>query len=125
MTSFDSTKPRLDAVTPRLPVQDIDEALSFYRDRLGFELGWKWGDPVTHASVCRDSISLDLIAVPRGKQGTAMVYVRVKGVDAYYSELKGRNVHSSNLDDRPYGMRDFEVLDPSGNHLAFGEPKET
>ncbi len=54
-----------------------------------------------------------------------MVYVQVKGVDAYYSELKGRNVHSSYLDDRPYGMRDFEILDPSGNRLAFGEPRET
>ena len=63
MTGTDSTKPRLDAVTPRLPVQQIEEALSFYRDRLGFELGWKWGNPVTHANICRDSISLDLIAV--------------------------------------------------------------
>jgi uncharacterized glyoxalase superfamily protein PhnB len=89
-----------------------------------FELGWKWGDPVTHANVCRDSISLDLIAVPNGKQGTAMVYIQVKGVDAYYSELNGRNVRSSNLDDRPYGLRDFEVVDPSGNRLAFGEPRE-
>jgi catechol 2,3-dioxygenase-like lactoylglutathione lyase family enzyme len=124
MKSSDSTKPRLEAITPRMPVQDIEEALSFYRDRLGFELGWKWGNPITHASVCRDSISLDLIAVPHGKQGTAMVYVRVTGVDAYYSELKGRNVPSGNLDDRPYGMRDFEVIDPSGNRLAFGEPKE-
>ena len=124
MTGTDSTKPRLDAVTPRLPVQDIEEALSFYRDRLGFELGWKWGNPVTHANICRDSISLDLIAVPNGKQGTAMVYIQVKGVDAYYSELTGRNVKSSGLDDRPYGMRDFEVIDPSGNRLAFGEQKE-
>lgn len=24
--------------------------------------------------------------------------------------------------DRPYGMRDFEVVDPSGNRIAFEEP---
>jgi len=50
----------------------VEEALGFYVDRLGFQLGWKWGDPVTHASVCRDSIALDLIAAPKGRRGTAM-----------------------------------------------------
>ena len=58
----------------------------------------------------------------RGKSGTS------RSSDRSFPprpELTGtRNVHSSNLDDRPYGMRDFEVIDPSGNHLAFGEPKE-
>jgi uncharacterized glyoxalase superfamily protein PhnB len=25
------------------------------------------------------------------------------------------------IDDRPYGMRDFRIADPSGNELSFGE----
>lgn len=116
--------PRFEAVTPRLPVESVEEALGFYRERLGFDLGWKWGEPVTHASVCRDSISFDLISVPAGRSGTAMAYVQVSGVDAYYSELKARGVAVSELGDRDYGMRDFEVIDPSGNRLAFGEPTE-
>jgi catechol 2,3-dioxygenase-like lactoylglutathione lyase family enzyme len=36
------------AVTPRLPVRDVDEALTFYVEKLGFALGWKWGTPTTH-----------------------------------------------------------------------------
>jgi hypothetical protein len=51
-----------------------------------------------------------------------MAYVTINGVDSYFSELQGRNVRSSDLGDRPYGMRDFEVIDPNGNRLAFGEP---
>jgi catechol 2,3-dioxygenase-like lactoylglutathione lyase family enzyme len=98
--------------------------MAFYRDQLGFELGWKWGDPVSHANVCRDSISLDLIAVPTERQGTAMAYVQLTGVDDYFSELQGRNVPLGELGDRPYGMRDFEVTDPCGNRIAFGEPIE-
>jgi hypothetical protein len=43
-------------------------------------------------------------------------------VDAYFSELKGRNVDVSGAGDRSYGMRYFEVVDPDGNRLAFGEP---
>jgi|SRR5688572_18565659 len=115
---------RFEAVTPRVPVQNVEEALAFYRDRLGFDLGWKWGAPVTHANVCRDSISLDLISAPVGRIGTAMAYIQVSGVDAYYSELRARGVSLSDLGDRDYGMRDFEVIDPSGNRLAFGEATE-
>jgi catechol 2,3-dioxygenase-like lactoylglutathione lyase family enzyme len=119
-----SSKPRFEAVTPRVPVGSVEEALTFYRDQLGFDLGWKWGAPITHANVCRDSISLDLISAPAGRGGTAMAYIQVRGVDAYYSELKGRGVGLGDLADRDYGMRDFEVVDPNGNRLAFGEPTE-
>lgn len=115
---------RFDGVTPRLPVSDVEKALSFYMERLGFQLGWRWGTPLTHANVCRDSISLDLITFPRDRCGTAMVYVQLRGVDAYFSELKRRNVKSSEPGDRDYGIRDFEVLDEWGNRLAFGEPIE-
>jgi catechol 2,3-dioxygenase-like lactoylglutathione lyase family enzyme len=122
MTRSAQTKPQFEAVTPRLPVRDVEKALTFYVDKLGFQLGWKWGTPLTHANVCRDSISLDLIALPAERCGTAMAYVQLSGVDEYFSELKGRKVDSSDIGDRPYGMRDFEVIDPNGNRLAFGEP---
>jgi len=112
---------KFEAVTPRLPVRDVEKALGFYVDKLGFRLGWKWGNPLTHANVCRDAVSLDLIAAPAERCGTAMAYVQLSGVDAYFSELKGRNVDSSEPSDRPYGMRDFEVVDPNGNRIAFGQ----
>ena len=113
---------KFEAVTPRLPVSDVEKAITFYVDQLGFALGWKWGNPLTHANVCRDSIALDLIASPADRKGTAMAYVQLSGVDAYFSELKGRNVVLGDIGNRPYGMRDFEVVDPCGNRLAFGEP---
>ena len=122
MTGADIAKPRFEAVTPRIPVQDVEKALNFYLEQLGFDLGWKWGAPVTHANVCRDSISLDLISVPVEKCGTAMAYIEISGVDAYYSELSARGVSVGDLGDRDYGMRDFEVVDANGNRLAFGEP---
>jgi HAD superfamily hydrolase (TIGR01509 family) len=122
MTSTAQVTPKFQTITPRLPVSDVEEALAFYLERLGFTLGWKWGNPLTHANACRDCIAVDLIASPTGRVGTAMAYVQIRGVDAYFAELKGRNVALSDLGDRPYGMRDFEVVDPFGNRLAFGEP---
>ena len=79
MQHSNATRPIFEAVTPRLPVSDINEALSFYCDQLGFQIGWKWGSPVTHANVCRDSISLDLIASPAWRRGAAMVYIQSSG----------------------------------------------
>lgn len=114
--------PKFEAVTPRLPVADVEKALAFYVDRLGFKLGWTWGDPITHGNVCRGSISLDLISTPQGRRGTGMAYIQLSGVDAYFAELKGRNLELDPPEDRPYGMRDFEVVDLDGNRLAFGEP---
>jgi catechol 2,3-dioxygenase-like lactoylglutathione lyase family enzyme len=120
--SAQPTTPKFEAVTPRLPVADVEQALTFYIDQLGFQLGWKWGNPLTHANVCRDAIALDLIASPPDRQGTAMAYIQLNGVDTYFSELKRRNVKLSELADRDYGMRDFEMVDPWGNRLAFGQP---
>ena len=114
--------PKFEAITPRLPVSDVERALIFYVDQLGFRLGWRWGDPLTHANVCPDLIAVDLIASRDGRTGTAMAYIQIRAVDAYFAELKGRNVEASEPADRPYGMRDFEVVDPFGNRLAFGEP---
>lgn len=122
MNSSAQAQPKFQAVTPRLPVPDVEKALAFYVHQLGFQLGWKWGSPVTHANVCRDSVGLDLIAAPADRCGTAMAYVQLMGVDAYFSELEGRSVGLSELGDRPYGMRDFEIIDPAGNRLAFGQP---
>lgn len=113
---------RLEAITPRVPVSDIDGAVTFYTERLGFTLGWKWGEPATHANVCRDSVALDLIASPKGVRSSAMAYIQVAGVDELHAELQGRGVPTSGLADRDYGMRDFEVVDPFGNRIAFGQP---
>lgn len=114
-------KPKFESVTPRLPTRNVEESIDYYCNELGFQLGWKWGNPVTHANVCRDAISLDLMVCPPAI-GPALVYVQLTGIDAYYSELKQRNVEVSEIGDRPYGMRDFEIVDPSGNRVAFGEP---
>jgi catechol 2,3-dioxygenase-like lactoylglutathione lyase family enzyme len=122
MNDSDPAAPKFEGITPRLPVSDVEQALAFYVDKLGFNLGWKWGSPLTHANACRDCIAVDLIAAPAQRCGTAMAYIKIRGVDAYFAELKGRNLELSDLGDRQYGMRDFEVIDPFGNRLAFGEP---
>ena len=119
-------EPTFEGISPVFPVSDIPAALAFYCESLGFDLGWAWGDPPTHANVCRGSIDICLTlntAIDRDVERHAgCASIGLKGVDAYFAELQGRNVTCGELADRPYGMRDFAVIDPSGNRLSFGEP---
>jgi catechol 2,3-dioxygenase-like lactoylglutathione lyase family enzyme len=112
---------KFEGISPWFPVSDVTAALAFYREHLGFDLGWIWGDPPTHANVCRGAIDISLALEP-SRAGTGEAYVGLSGVDAYYKELQGRQVQVGELDDRKYGMRDFALVDPDGNRLVFGEP---
>ena len=113
--------PKFEGISPLFHVSDVTAALAFYRDSLGFDLGWTWGEPPTHANVCRGVIDISLALEP-SRAGTGEAYVGLRGVDAYYDELQGRQVQVGELDDREYGMRDFALVDPDGNRLVFGEP---
>jgi catechol 2,3-dioxygenase-like lactoylglutathione lyase family enzyme len=113
--------PKFEEISPVFPVSDIGAAVAFYRERLGFDLGWIWGDPPTLANVCRGTISI-MLALDPSKAGSGEANVGLRGVDAYYRELQTRHVQVGELDDRHYGMRDFDLVDPDGNRFVFGEP---
>ncbi|HXX40484.1 MAG TPA: VOC family protein [bacterium] len=110
------------AVIPVLSVDDLTRAVEYYRDVLGFQLGWTWGDPPYIASVCRDGV--ELMLGQRGKagpRGVSHVYFQTSGVDVYYERLtKAGAAVTETLENRSYGMRDFGIADPSGNRLDFG-----
>jgi hypothetical protein len=50
--------------------------------------------------------------------------VEVKDIDGLYEELKGVDVIHPNgtLQNHPYGMREFAILDNDGNMIKFGQP---
>jgi catechol 2,3-dioxygenase-like lactoylglutathione lyase family enzyme len=121
MIQVSRAHPEFEDISPTFRVSNITSALAFYCERLGFELGWIWGDPPTHANVCRGAISVNLTLEPT-KAGRGEAYVELSGVDAYCDELRARSVEWGELNDRPYGMRDFAITDPDGNRLVFGEP---
>ena len=114
----------LESVSPIFSVADVPQALAFYRDVLGFEIGWTWGEPPTYASVCRNRVELNLGRPAEGEAlSPSSAYVALSNIDAYYAGIVARGAPVTvPIGDRPYGMRDFTVADPSGNTLSFGEP---
>jgi uncharacterized glyoxalase superfamily protein PhnB len=112
----------LEVAVPILSVSDLSEALEYYERVLGFQLGWKWGEPSRLASVCRDRVEVNLSQSSEPRPVISKVYFQMAGVDAYYNyvTMAGATV-AVPVADRPYGMRDFRIVDPSGNELSFGE----
>jgi len=121
-------------------VLDLDEALSFYTEQLGFEV--RVDAPATPVmrwltvAAADDEHELLLAAVdqhmPPGDRvpmrelvakGSFPVFVSVHEVDAVYESLRsaGTEILQEPID-QPYGIRDCAVRDPSGNHLRISEP---
>jgi len=114
--------PKLEAAVPILPVSDLSEALDYYQRVLGFDVEWKWGEPPYLESVCRDQVEVNLSLSSEPAAAASKVYFPMAGVDAYYSEITRAGAKVAvPLADRPYGMRDFRIVDPNGNELSFGE----
>lgn len=109
-----------EAVAPIVSVNSLEQAIDYYQRVLGFKLAWEWGDL---AGVCRDHVELNLSGSGAPGAMPSKMYIHMAGVERYYHELLEAGVQPAiPLAERPYGMRDFRIVDPSGNELSFGEP---
>jgi uncharacterized glyoxalase superfamily protein PhnB len=110
-------------VFPVLTVTDLEPAIAFYRDALGFDLAWSWGEPPVRVGVRLGKVELQLVCDPHvERSGPSVVYCHMHGVDAYFEACRRRGVEFAlELGSRPWGARDFRVIDPSGNRLGFAE----
>jgi len=116
----------MDAVSPFFIVRDVDEALAFYRDVLGFEVTFTSGgaDPF-FAIVRRDGAQFLLKSVGvdplpnRERHADARwdAFVHVADPDALAEEL------SAQVTDTDDGLRGFELADRDGYVLFFGRTR--
>jgi uncharacterized glyoxalase superfamily protein PhnB len=56
-----------------------------------------------------------------GAAGTSACYITVDDADAVWAEVQKAGATVS-IENSSYGMRDFNVADPDGNILGFGQP---
>jgi catechol 2,3-dioxygenase-like lactoylglutathione lyase family enzyme len=107
---------------PLLPLSDVAAGLAHYRDVLGFRVNY-----AQHglAVMDRDDVTLALIARTDRHSGIGSCYAYVRNADALHAELvgKGANVLGEPVS-RPWGLREFQALDPEGNQITFGQPFE-
>jgi catechol 2,3-dioxygenase-like lactoylglutathione lyase family enzyme len=113
-------------VTPFLHVVDLQKALDFFSDILGFRVMFRQDG---YAYIHRETVGFRLLQaeeceVSPGHRRFAY-YIDVRDVDALHAELKPRldtlpagDVHGPA--DKPYGQRELLVLAPDGELIAFG-----
>jgi catechol 2,3-dioxygenase-like lactoylglutathione lyase family enzyme len=121
-------------------VLDLDAALEFYSERLGFEVrvdvpagaDMRWltvaapGDDheLLLAAVDEHIPPVDQPAMREiVAKGNLAVFVRVADVDSVFESLRaaGTEVLQEPID-QSYGVRDAGVRDPSGNHVRLSQP---
>lgn len=108
---------------PGLVVSDVPAAADFYTSKLGFTLGFTWGDPPTFAGVNLGGVSIHLMQGTPNPGGGSSVYFMVGDADELYAFHRANGVEIVEPpDDRDYAMRDYSVRDPYGNQLSFGHP---
>jgi len=113
----------LTGATTVFVVDDIVASIAHYRDALGFEPSFEFGEPVFYAGFCRDAVAIHLIASSKTRRspGNGGIYINVEDVDAIHAELlrRGAKIQGAPMDSS-YGMRDFNVVDLDGNQFTFG-----
>jgi catechol 2,3-dioxygenase-like lactoylglutathione lyase family enzyme len=118
-------------IAPQFLVDDVDRAIAYYRDRLGFELDFKYES--FYASVSRDGFAIHLkqaekLAADRAhrKQNEHLdAYIAVSGVRHLFGELQTRGADVLRpLTEQPWACVDFYVQDPDGYILCFSEPND-
>lgn len=104
---------------------DIVATLAYYKDVLGFDHTWTWGDPPSFGGANCGGVSLmfclqpDLAANVSGHQH----WLKIEDADALYArhrEMGAKIVEE--IGDRPWGAREYVVEDPNGYRLRFAGP---
>jgi catechol 2,3-dioxygenase-like lactoylglutathione lyase family enzyme len=118
-------------VTPFMHVPDIDEAVRFFEEVLGFAVRFRMTD---YAYVEREGAGIRILqnhgedGAPPGNRRFAY-YLDVGDVDALHAELKAKldtlpagDVHGPA--DKPYRQRELAIVAPDGNLIVFGQAIE-
>ena len=107
-------------VHPGLAVTDIDAAVKFYTEKLGFKLIFTWGEPPTFAGVNLGGKQIFLQTGTPDPKG-CFVYFLVDDADALHEFHVANGVEVAEPPgDRDYGIRDYSVRDLHGYYLTFG-----
>lgn len=108
---------------PVLFVSDIQAALRFYLDKLGFEK--RWHEAGGKGSVCQvDRSDCEIILcqdAARHDRGRLFVELTPEGFEALQREIADRSVLSENA---WWGYDVIRIEDPDGNELFFPDPRE-
>ncbi|MDX2141666.1 MAG: VOC family protein [Chloroflexota bacterium] len=109
------------SITPELPSLDLNRTRTFYKTKLGFKTVSQYHD---YAIFARDGVWINYVLCDDAEAPkNASCYIYIDDANSLYAELQPHGVihpHGA-LADKPYGVREFSVLDDNGCLLKFGQ----
>jgi hypothetical protein len=118
----------LTAIHPKLPMRNKTVTKDYYIDKLGFE---QLGDVdyPDYLMLLKDTVEIHFFKFKdlNPKQNYGQVYIRTAGIDKLYEDFvaKGIAIHpNGKLEVKPWGQKEFSLLDPDHNLLTFGQGYE-
>jgi len=116
------------AAIPQLRTTDLDSTLAFYRDRLGFEVAFRYSDFYAGVRIGSSEIHLKLVddrdpSIPYVRSGDHLhLFILVDGCLDYAREVVARGVTLlSGPSDTDYSRNEFVIEDDQGHRLYFAE----
>ncbi len=109
-------------VTPTLPVVDMAQSVAFY-EAAGFDVHVHEGGGfafVRHDGDGDSVFDLGLEPAMDPQTNKAGCYLIVPVPDDWHATFTALKYPVTELRDEDYGMLEFTLTDPSGNHLRFG-----
>lgn len=112
-------------IHPKLPMRDKTATRHFYINKLGFR---EFGDADYdgYLMVEKDDIQIHFFEFKdlNPKENYGQVYIRTNDIDSLYQTMLDNKIgiHPNGLlQTKPWGQREFALLDPDNNLLTFGQ----
>jgi|ERR1043165_3845757 hypothetical protein len=114
----------LTAVNPKLPMRDKVSTRDYYVRQLEFQLT---GEYHNYLILQKDNIEIHFFLFKEldPKENYGQVYIRVTEIETLYERMIHNKVAihpNAPLQTKPWGQKEFALLDPDNNLLTFGQP---
>jgi len=106
-------------VTPTLPVVNMDEAVRFC-ETAGFDIE-RYDDGFAFVHLDDQSVfDLDLADEMIPSSNRAGCYIITADAEEWHARLSVAGLDVTPIEDKPWGMYEFTLTDPSGNNIRIG-----
>src|SRR5262245_21323189 len=109
----------MDQMIPILPCNSVASTAEFY-GRLGFKFTIYHADTEPYAVGSRGSTSVHFFERAKVVPNYSGGYWSVPDADALHREFSETIAGISQIEDKPWGHREFHFIDPAGNLIRVG-----
>ncbi len=115
----------LTEINPKIPMRNKAITKDFYVNKLGFQV-FGTADFDGYLMVQKDAIQIHFFEFKTldPKENYGQVYIRTNDIEELYQSMLDNEVGihpAGHLETKPWGQKEFSILDPDNNLLTFGQ----